>query len=120
MKLSNTNPIETNYVTEGDRRTIVFDLTKGGAVYNLTGLKVTFHRYFTNKGVDDEIDTVDEAAQIAITDAANGEVTITPTASYWVLGTYWCHFEVLETGKNYRFPDTEVIAFVVTDELIGG
>ena len=116
----NTNPISTQYVTEGDRRDLVFDLTKAGAVYNLTGLKVTFHRYFTNKGVDDSINTDDDAAVISITDAANGEVTITPIATFWVLGSYLVHFEVLESGKLFRFPDTETIQFIVTDELTGG
>lgn len=61
----------------------------------------------------DTINSTDSSPMLAITDGAAGEVTLTPTALYWLIppGDVEVHIEVLIAGVLYSFPsdDNEII-----------
>ena len=114
------NVLETIKEAEGSERDLTFALTKGGAAYDLTDLKVTCYIFDRGSGTSSSINTTDDSDEINISDAEGGEVTLTPGSDFWTRGSYFLHFKVLEDGKNYRFPATQVFKIDVTDDERGG
>jgi len=104
-------------VREGSREDIVFTFTVSGVAFNLAGREIKLLRR-DNKGVEDSFSTEDASPIIAITDAAAGELTLTPTATTWgnKLTSYTIYFEVQDGTIFVAWPEaTNVTVTLVED-----
>ena len=109
-------------VRDGNVQPIVFwlryrDANKVSHPYDLsTATKVTLHRLSRNRDKT-SINTVDNPSNLAITDDINGEVTLTPSATFWKYADGWYDiwFRTIDTGATVDNPEAEVENFMVTE-----
>ena len=95
-----------NYrVREGNRDVWTFTLKKDDTPYDLSGVtSVTMLR----RSAGGTVDTfVSAGGVLAITAGTGGQVTVTPTETFWLesAGSYYRYFEVLDGGKKYDSPN---------------
>jgi hypothetical protein len=74
--------------------------------FDLTGYSRVFLKRKSHNGKIDQIDTVNNAAELVVVSAPNGTVRLTPTSEYWRnMGPkveVW--FEAVISGRIYMFP----------------
>jgi hypothetical protein len=92
-----------------------YTLKSGGSAINLSGVTaVRLHYRRAGDTAWNMASTVDSSPMLAITTAASGIVTFTPTATFWQVGVYTIYFSV-DTGTDYSLPNTDYYSVTVVE-----
>jgi len=91
-------------VAPGDQEPVTWTLARGGVAFDLTGITSAILHRLNSRRMSDSTDAA--TGLIAVTDAANGEITLSPNAAYWGADSSWYDlwFVVIKGGGTYRFP----------------
>jgi len=93
-------------VRYGETEDVVFTLERNDVAFALTSATSVTLRRRSSLGVDDSTDNL--TGLLSVTDAAAGEVTLTPSTTFWAIkGYYDCYIDVLLAGKVYSFDADE-------------
>lgn len=94
-----------------DMDTIVFKLRRQQLPYDLSAADKVILRRMSEHGVADSIDTDANPTELAITNAADGEVTLTPAETFWAATelNYEMYFEAVMGDRHYYFPSDDII-----------